>query len=169
MAAVAIQLHDDLEFSALATGPTANLQECILLIEDNEEAMWLVHCALQEYGNGRYRLAWALTLNQGLEQLSEGGIDVVLLDLGLPDSAGPESYAWVREVYPRVPVVVLTGDTCEETEMAVTAGGAEGYLMKDQVSGSLLLQSIHAALYANKQRERPPAFPRLLRTRFRLG
>jgi len=172
MTAVATQLHelqDDLEILPRATGPAVELQECVLLIEDNEEAMWLVRYALQEHGNGRYRLEWAHTLNEGLEHLSNGGVDVVLLDLGLPDSSGPQSYAWVREVSPQVPVVILTGNTSHETEMAVTAGGAEGYLIKDQVSGSLLLQAISAALYANKQRVEPTQHPKLLRTRFRLG
>jgi DNA-binding response OmpR family regulator len=173
MASAATQLHEvqeDLESLARAIGPAATLQECVLLIEDNEEAMWLVRYALQEHGKGRYRLTWVSTLNDGLERLSNGGIDVVLLDLGLPDSSGTESYAWVREVSPQVPVVVLTANTSEETEMAVTAGGVEGYLVKDQVSGSLLLQAIRAALYANKLRQqRQTAFPNLLHTRFQLG
>ena len=94
-------------------------------------------------------------------------VDIVLLDLGLPDSSGPESYAWVREVCPRVPVVVLTGNSSEETEFAVTASGVEGYLVKDQVSGSLLLQAIRAALYANKQRKlRQTMIPRLFEPHF---
>jgi DNA-binding NarL/FixJ family response regulator len=172
MATAAIQLHelqDDLESLPLAAGPAAKLLECVLLIEDNEEAMWLVRFALQEHGNGRFRLEWANTLNEGLEHLSKGGVDVVLLDLGLPDSSGPESYAWVREASPEVPVVVLTGNTCQETEMAVTAGGVAGYLVKDQVSGSLLLQAIGAALYAEKQRVKPADYPKLLHTRFRFG
>jgi len=172
MAAFAIELpelQDDPECFAPVTGPAANLQERILLIEDSEEAMWLVRCALQEHGKGRYWLEWVMTLNEGLERLSNGGIDVVLLDLGLPDSSGPESFAWVREVSPQVPVVVLTGNTCQETEMAVTAGGVEGYLVKDQVSGSLLLEAISAALCANKERNpQQTVFPRLLRTRFEL-
>jgi DNA-binding NarL/FixJ family response regulator len=153
MTAVALQIEDDLDCLPRATAPSAKLQESVLLIEDNEEAMWLVRYALQEHGKGKYRLEWADTLTGGLEQLSKGGIDIVLLDLGLPDSSGPESYAWVREVCPKVPVVVLTGNNSEETEFAVTASGVEGYLVKDQVSGSLLLQAIRAALYANKHRK----------------
>jgi DNA-binding NarL/FixJ family response regulator len=169
MAAVALQVEDDLECLPRATGPTAKLQEAVLLIEDHEEAMWLVRYALQEYGKGRYRLEWADTLSGGLDQLARGGIDIVLLDLGLPDSSGPESYAWVREVSPKLPVVVLTGNPSEETEFAVTASGAEGYLVKDQVSGSLLLQAIRAALYANKQRKlRQTLLPRLFQPRFRI-
>ena len=168
MAAVALKIEDDLECLPRATGPAAKLQESVLLIEDNEEAMWLVRYALQEHGKGKYRLEWADTLSGGLDQLSRGGIDIVLLDLGLPDSSGPESYAWIREVCPKVPVVVLTGNTSEETEFAVTASGVEGYLVKDQVSGSLLLQAIRAALHANKQRKlRQIMLPRLFQPRFR--
>ena len=167
MTAVALQIEDDLDCLPRATAPSAKLQESVLLIEDNEEAMWLVRYALQEHGKGKYRLEWADTLSGGLEQLSKGGIDIVLLDLGLPDSSGPESYAWVREVCPKVPVVVLTGNNSEETEFAVTASGVEGYLVKDQVSGALLLQAIRAALYANKQRKLlQTVVPRMLEPHF---
>lgn len=126
-------------------------QECVLLIEDSEEAMLLVRFALEEYGQGMYRLEWADSLSKGLDHLSKGGVDVILLDLGLPDSSGPESYAWVREIAPEVPVVVLTGDQREETEFAVTASGVERYLVKDHVSGVHLVEAIRAALYATKR------------------
>jgi DNA-binding NarL/FixJ family response regulator len=126
-------------------------QQCVLLIEDSEEAMLLVRFALEEYGRGQYRLEWSSTLSDGLERLANGGVDAVLLDLGLPDSSGPESYAWVREIAPNVPVVVLTGDDRAETEFAVTASGVEGYLVKDQISGAHLIEAVRAALYANKK------------------
>jgi DNA-binding NarL/FixJ family response regulator len=167
MAAVALQVEDELDCLPRVASPEAKEQECVLLIEDNEEAMWLVRYALQEYGKGRYRLEWADTLSGGLEQIAKGAVDIVLLDLGLPDSSGPESYAWVREVCPKVPVVVLTGNSSEETEFAVTASGVEGYLVKDEASGSLLLQAIRAALYANKQRKLGQTLiPRLFQPRF---
>jgi DNA-binding NarL/FixJ family response regulator len=159
MAAVALQMEDEEldclpRASAPAATPAPKPQECVLLIEDSEEAMLLVRYALEEYGNGKYRLEWAESLSAGLDHLAHNQIDVVLLDLGLPESSGPESYAWVREIAPHIPVVVLTGDDREETEFAVTASGVEGYLVKDQVSGSHLLQTIRAALYANKQQRK---------------
>jgi DNA-binding NarL/FixJ family response regulator len=153
MAAIAIQLDNDPECLPLATAPHAKLQVRVLLIEDSEEAMWLVRFSLQEFGHGRYLLEWVTNLSEGIKQLSAGVADIVLLDLGLPESSGAESYACVHEVAPETPVVVLTADSREETECAVTARGAEGYLIKDQVSGSLLLQAIRAALYVNKQRK----------------
>ena len=98
MATVALQLEDEeVECLPRAAAPAATQQECVLLIEDSEEAMFLVRYALEEYGNGKYRMEWAASLSAGLEHLAHNKIDVVLLDLGLPESSGPESYAWVRE------------------------------------------------------------------------
>jgi DNA-binding NarL/FixJ family response regulator len=125
----------------------------VLLIEDNEDAMVLVRIALQDYGKGVYRLEWSEGLSGGLERLTKGGVDLVLLDLGLPDSSGPESYAWVHEVAPEIPVLVLTGDTREETQLAVTACGVQDYLIKDRISGSVLLQAIRAAINSSRMRE----------------
>jgi CheY-like chemotaxis protein len=153
MAATALQIDQTLEYPLRKTAPAARLQEKVLLIEDSEEAMFLVRCALEDCGNGRYALSWAKSLIEGLEKLSEGGIDIVLLDLGLPESSGPESYAWVRQMAPKVPVVVLTGDPREETEFAVTASGVEGYLIKDQLSGALLLRTIQNALSSKRRRD----------------
>jgi len=155
MAAVAIQLNDDVDSLELAVAPTAKLQKCVLLIEDNEDAMWLVKYAIEDYGRGRYRLAWASSLIDGLEQMSRSAIDIILLDLGLPETSGAESYAWIRQIAPKTPVVVLTSDERQETEFAVTASGAEGYLIKDQVSGSLLLETIRTALYKAQKRQHP--------------
>jgi DNA-binding response OmpR family regulator len=128
-------------------------QKCVLLIEDSEEAMFLADYALQEYGHGRYRLEWAKDLHEGLVQLSQRTADVVLLDLGLPETTGAASYAAVREMAPDIPVVVLSGDTSEETQVSVVLGGVYDYLGKEQISGGLLVEAIHSALTADKHRK----------------
>ena len=135
----------------LTTGAAPALQKCVLLIEDSEDAMLLVQFALEEYGQGKYRLEWATRLSEGLDQIRKGGVDVVLLDLGLPESSGPVSYEWVRAVSPRLPVLVLTSDTSEYVELAVLAGGVDDYLVKDLVSGFQLFEAIQAALFRKKQ------------------
>lgn len=151
MASVAFKRCNPSESLPRAIAPAGNPQKCVLLIEDNEEAMFLVRMALQEHGKGMYRLEWAEGLGTGLERLQSGGVDIVLLDLGLPDSSGPASFAWVHQVAPEIPILVLTGDTREETEFAISAGGVEDYLIKDQVSGLLLLQAIRAALHTSRR------------------
>jgi DNA-binding response OmpR family regulator len=153
MTTTAVQINDVSDCSQPATAPAEKRQECLLLIEDSEDAMLLVKYALREYGHGRYRLVWASKLIDGLEQLSRGGIDLVLLDLGLPESSGTASYAHIREVAAEVPVIVLTGNTSEETEVSLLASGAADYLSKTLVSGSLLLEAIRVALFGSRQRQ----------------
>ena len=104
------------------TPVTAKHQHRVLLVEDNEESKLLVDYAFQYYGEGRYQLQWASTLSEGLHCLSMGQTDVVLLDLGLPDASGPESFARLREIAPNVPVVVLSGDISEDTQLSVIVG-----------------------------------------------
>ncbi len=143
MASAAFRKGDRTESSPGAIAPAVNAQKCVLLIEDDEEAMFLVRMALHEHGRGMYRLEWADGLSCGLERLQKGGVDIVLLDLG---------YAWAHQVAQEIPVLVLTGDTREETESAVTACGVDDYLIKDQISGSLLLQAIRQALRASRRK-----------------
>jgi len=131
---------------------TAKVQYRVLLIEDSEEAAFLVQHALQEYGNGKYLLEWVSTLSDGLDRLSRRETDIVLLDLGLPETSGPTSYTRLREVAPEVPVVVLSGDTTEETQVSVIVGGVQDYLVKEQVSGPLLVEAMRSALFTNRRR-----------------
>ena len=153
MAATAPRMCEVLDCSQLSAAPSKTRQKSVLLIEDSEDAMLLVKYALQEYGRGKYRLLWAKNLIQGLEQLGSGEIDVVLLDLGLPESSGAVTYAWVREIAPEVPAIVLTADDSEETEFSVLAGGAADYLHKALASGALLIEAIQAAMSASKARQ----------------
>ncbi len=155
-ALIADPKQDELECLLQRTDTAAMQQKCVLLIEDSEEAMLLVRFALEDYGQGAFRMEWARTLSSGLDHLAHGGIDVVLLDLGLPESSGAESYAWVREIAPEIPVVVLTGDQRQETEAAVIASGADGYLVKNQASAIQLMDAVRAALYAKKGPSKKP-------------
>ena len=150
---------NELDFDSLLVAPAATgvRQENVLLIEDSEEAMLLVRYSLQAFGDGRYRLKWVESLSEGLEQLSNGGVDIVLIDLGLPDSSGPSGLASVREAAPEVPVLVLTGDTREETEFAAAAYGMDEYLLKDQVSGAQLVRAVRTVIGARKLQKRQNA------------
>jgi len=148
---VTVQPSDSLKGLPQNAAAGGKAQECVLLIEDNEEAMWLVEDALQRNGNGKYALEWAKDLSEGLLYLSKNNAAVVLLDLGLPDSSGPSSFAAVKKIATDVPVLVLTGDSRPETESEVIACGTQDYLVKDEVSGPLLLQAITAALYQAKK------------------
>jgi DNA-binding NarL/FixJ family response regulator len=121
-------------------------RQVVLLIEDSRDAMWLVLRALEKYAYGRYKLEWANCLSEGLSRLLNGGVDVVVLDLGLPDCSRLLSYAWVREAAPSTPVVVLTGDSGDETEFSVVASGANHYLVKERTSAAKIVHTINQVL-----------------------
>jgi DNA-binding response OmpR family regulator len=146
------QIEDELATLPAAVGPTAVPSARILLIEDNPEEMLLVKFTLEELGQGQYELEWTPSLKRAVGLLRHGGLDLVLLDLGLPECRGPVSCVAVRDWAPYVPIVVLTGDDRRETEDLVMAYGADDYLVKDKVSGPELIHAIRAAIYRKKAR-----------------
>jgi PAS domain S-box-containing protein len=116
-----------------------------LLIEDNPGDARLIGEMIAEAGNGSARLKWVERLGPGLQSLVEGEIDIVLLDLALPDSQGIDTLSAVREAAPGVPVVVLTGLDDEYAAVESLRQGAQDYLVKGKFDGALLLRSIRYA------------------------
>ena len=136
-----------------------------LLIEDNPGDARLLAEMMAEAGNGSPRIKWADRLGAGLQSLTEGGIDIVLLDLALPDSQGIDTLSAVREAAPGIPVVVLTGLDDENAAMESLRQGAQDYLVKGKFDGALLLRSIRYA----RERKRIEKTLRESEERFRTG
>lgn len=74
------------------------------------------------------------TLSEGLEQLSRGLVDVIILDLGLPDSQGLETLRAVHKHAPRLPIIVLTVSNAEELARKAMEEGAQRFLSKNAVA-----------------------------------
>lgn len=119
-----------------------------LLIEDDPVDALRVRRALEGDATGwpSFRLERASALQTGIHRLAQAQDDVVLLDLGLPDSQGVETLQRLRSHDPHTPVVVLTGTDDEETAIAALAGGAQDYLVKECLAGSSLRRSVLYAL-----------------------
>ena len=88
----------------------------------------------------------AQLLQTGLDRLAEGGIDVVLLDLSLPDSRGLDTFAKVYAHSPEVPIIVLSSLDDEGLTVQAVRDGAQDYLVKDWMNKNLLVRSIHYAI-----------------------
>ena len=95
-------------------------------MEDNPGDVRLIREMLAEAGRTPFEMECASRLSTGLERLVEGDIDVVLLDLGLPDSQGLETFVRVHSQAPEVPVVVLTDLDDEELAVQAVRKGAPG-------------------------------------------
>jgi DNA-binding response OmpR family regulator len=120
----------------------------ILLVEDEELDAESVSRALEAgpLERGGVALDHVVTLQEGLDRLAKGDVDVVLLDLNLPDSSGVATILSLREHDGRVPLVVFTCAGDEDTAVAALEAGAQDYLVKDELGGPLLRRAIRYAI-----------------------
>ncbi|QPV62682.1 hybrid sensor histidine kinase/response regulator [Halosimplex litoreum] len=121
-----------------------------LLIEDNPGDAKLVEHYLDNPSVAAFfdeiSLTHVETLTDGRDRLRSAQYDVVLLDLGLPESDGIETLHAVTDMDPEVPIIVLTG--LEKTEIAVEAiqSGAQDYLEKGDIDADRLVRSLRYAI-----------------------
>jgi two-component sensor histidine kinase/AmiR/NasT family two-component response regulator len=119
-----------------------------LLIEDSLFAARHTQKMLAEAKTDQFdvELKCAGQLSVGLEHLAEGGTDIVLLDLTLPDSDELHTFTKVHSQAPDIPIVVLTGLEDEKLAIEAVKKGAQDYLVKGQVDSNLLKRSIIYAI-----------------------
>lgn len=122
----------------------------ILVVEDNQADIDLIRENLPDAGFVRFQIESVSRLSAALARLKTEGIDLVLLDLGLPDSQGLETFRRLREAAPLTPAIILTGNDDQAAAVAAVREGAQDYLVKGQIGGGRLLA--HASLYAVERR-----------------
>ena len=119
-----------------------------LLIEDNPGDARLIREMLRETGSqsAAIRISVADRLATGLELLKLESVDLVLLDLTLPDSSGLQTFESLHAAAPGIPVVVLSGLDDEGVAVRAVHQGAQDYLVKGKVEGGTILRSMRYAL-----------------------
>jgi len=125
----------------------------VLLVDDSPEQRQLVGLQLSELKHPRFHLVEAFRLTDGLILLGGERIDVALLDLTLPDARGLEAVTTVRNRFPSVPVVVLTGTDDERLAMSALREGADDYLVKDGVTSQVLKRVLMHAMERHRVAE----------------
>jgi len=129
---------------------TQNVQIRILLIEDNPGDSRLTQELLNDADNFNFQLTIVENLIDGLQSIEESEIDIVLLDLSLPDSSGHQTIIRTRQKTTNIPIIVLTGLKDETFARQVVQAGAQDYIIKDQIERNSLVRSIYHALERNK-------------------
>jgi diguanylate cyclase (GGDEF)-like protein len=127
----------------------------VLLVEDNPGDARLVRESLNEGLPGQFMVQVAESLKLALETLrsSVDEVDVVLLDLSLPDSQGLETYRAVRALCPSCPILVLSGLNDESIALKAVNEGAQDFLRKARVDGELLPRAIRYAIERQRMLE----------------
>ena len=119
----------------------------VLLIEDNPGDARLIKEMLVEEKGIIFDLEWKSNLSDGLKRLDDGGIDIILLDLMLPDSIGGfYTFSKTQAQAPQIPIVVMTGFDDESFAISTVRMGAQDYLIKGKVDSSLLVRTIRYAI-----------------------
>ncbi len=121
----------------------------VLLIEDNPDDARLAKEALVE-GNVSFSLSHAERLSEAVSLLEKQRIDVVLLDLGLPDSQGLATLLKLHRLHPHLPIVVMTATDIEKIGLLAVREGAQDYLVKSRLEGDLLGRAIRYAMERNE-------------------
>lgn len=121
----------------------------LLLVEDNAaDALW-VRKVLEKRAGAKlnFRIEHRTNLADALDYLSSENPDIVLLDLGLPDSPGGlQTLELALEAAPHLPFVVFTGLSDEKLGVQAVQKGAQDYLVKGQVNLDLLVRSLRYAI-----------------------
>ena len=114
----------------------------VLLIEDDPADARLIQEALSAEIDSPFRVEWVTQLSAGLERLGREGIDVVMLDLSLPDVQGIEAFDQVFLAAPDLLILVLSGLTDEEVARQAVQRGAQDYLSKGHVDAHWLPRAL---------------------------
>ena len=123
----------------------------VLLIDDDTARAGAVRSALtadarSDLGGARFTVTHRAGLNEGIEQLRGGGVDVVLLDLSQPGMDKLETFERTRAHARELPIVVLTDDGEERIGMAAVQAGAQDYVSRQQIERNVLSRALRYAV-----------------------
>src|SRR5208282_1588280 len=122
----------------------------LLLVEDNSGDVRLLQEMLNARQLGKFALTHLGCMSDAVKHLATNAVDIILLDLGLPDTQGLAAVRRLHTAVPRIPLVVITG--CDDELLADQAlqEGAQDFLVKGQIETPGLLRAIRYATQRKK-------------------
>lgn len=133
------------------TAPAKPIQ--VLLVEDDAEAADLVEVYLTDEGTIAFYVEWVPTLVRAMGRLGAPGVDVVLLDLGLPELNGYKTYRAIEaSAGGNLPIVILTSDDRSVSRDLTLGFGAADYLLKSRSSPFQLREALRSAVERFRRR-----------------
>jgi PAS domain S-box-containing protein len=130
----------------IKVGSMENKKISVLLIEDSVDDAELIKRKLEKSANTRFQVAVARKLEDGLKQAETSEPDLIVSDLGLPDSHGLDTVTKILLAVPHVPLVVLSGFDDEDTGIRAVQSGAQDYLVKGRLDDAQLERSIYYSI-----------------------
>ena len=113
-----------------------------LLVEDDDAYAQMLELALASEPSAPVTLERARSLVEARQRLSARAFGAVLLDLGLPDSSGIETFRRLQSAAGEIPIVVLTASDDDGLAVSAVHAGAQDYLVKSSTDAQLLSRSL---------------------------
>ena len=118
----------------------------VLLVEDNPVDEFMIRAALERCVSAMFAVTSAVRLDDAIQQAGSTPMDVLLLDLGLPDVQGLEALVRARAALPHLPILVLSGNDDEQLATRSVQQGAQHYLLKSTTMAEVLPCAIRDAI-----------------------
>jgi diguanylate cyclase (GGDEF)-like protein len=126
----------------------------ILIITNDNDIIKTVKEILQVDEEYIFKINHVTILSDGLQHLSKYNIDIILLDLNLPDCQGIETFQLVHNHVTQIPIMILIGVDEEETALETLELGGQNYLIKEEINPKIVRHTIYNLIQQNQLREK---------------
>jgi CheY-like chemotaxis protein len=126
----------------------------ILLVEDNPSDVLLLQDALDADPLSTFVMTTVPRLADGIRRLQEQTFDIILADLGLPDSSGMDTFERLHGQAPDLPMVIFSGNDDQEQSLLAVRAGAQDYLAKSLSGFDMAARTIRYDVERNKSSSR---------------
>jgi signal transduction histidine kinase len=125
----------------------------VLLVEDNAGDVRLLREMFGKEKPDSFELTHLLRMSEAEIRLAQGGVDIVLLDMGLPDGHGLDTVRRAHAAAPDIPMIVLTGLDDEALAAEAMKEGAQDYLIKGQIENRALPRALRHAIERHRMQK----------------
>jgi PAS domain S-box-containing protein len=126
--------------------PLNNRTVKLLLVEDSRSDARIIRESLADAYGTEFKVLWVERLAEACEKLATEELDIVLVDLNLPDSRGLQTLSRIRHEAPKLPTIALTGLDDQELALEAVRQGAQDYLVKSRLDGEVLGRTMRYAI-----------------------
>jgi len=126
----------------------------VLLVEDNDDHATMIHRLLKKSIGTEFCFAREASLAGGLRRLESNQVDVILLDLRLPDSSGTETLPKTFAKAPDIPIIILTATDDQEISARLISQGAQDFISKGKLDSDILCQVVRNSVQRKRLEEK---------------
>ncbi len=118
----------------------------VLIIDDDEDDYILTNEVISEIQNTKYQVDWEYQYDFGIESICKLEHDVYIVDYNLGSKTALNILEEIRDKCPSVPIIILTGKENKELDLLLMEGGASDYLVKSELTPTIIERSIRYAI-----------------------